>query len=207
MEGEIFHGARIVAGLLVLVVGFGFHWVGQLVSLLNWDFATRIGLQEKGMLPEFRVYEHAIAVADVAIGWTYGLAGIGLLIGADWGYRLAWIPGVVLIYHALSFWFWTRNQNRLGKNLVGQPLRIGWALVNAVTGILAVLLAWNALIERTMQMDIFRFIFSVPVVHHHITAILFRAAFHPVNIVFEGDHIFERDTPLRYHFRGYRGFP
>jgi hypothetical protein len=144
LEHDIFPGAHIVAGLLVLLVGFGFHWVGQLISLVNWEFATRLGLQEKGMLPEYKVYEHAIAVADVAVGWTYGLAGVGLLLGAEWGYRLAWIPGVVMIYHALSFWVWTRNRNRQGKVQVGRPLRITWSLINGVTGILAVLLAWNA---------------------------------------------------------------
>ena len=144
MQNEVFPHANLVVGLLVIIVGFGFHWVGQLISLLIWDFATRIGLQEKGLSPEFKVYEHAIAVADVAIGWIYGIAGIGLLLGTDWGFKLAWIPGVVMIYHALSFWFWTRNQNKLGTRLVKQPLRIIWTLINGVTGILAVLLAWNA---------------------------------------------------------------
>ncbi len=144
MQNEVFPHANLVVGLLVIIVGFGFHWVGQLISLLSWDFATRIGLQEKGLSPEFKVYEHAIAVADVGIGWIYGVAGIGLLLGTDWGFKLAWIPGVVMIYHALSFWFWTRNQNKLGTRLVKQPLRIIWTLINGVTGILAVLLAWNA---------------------------------------------------------------
>ncbi|MGB2958710.1 MAG: hypothetical protein WBD30_07460, partial [Bacteroidota bacterium] len=102
MEHEIFPHANLVAGLLIIVVGFGFHWLGQLISLLNWEFATRIGLQEKGLLPEYKVYEHAIAAADVAIGWIYGVAGIGILLGVDWGYKLAWIPGVVMIYHALG---------------------------------------------------------------------------------------------------------
>ncbi|MGB5875531.1 MAG: hypothetical protein WBG01_01805 [Bacteroidota bacterium] len=144
MEHEIFPHANLVAGLLIIVVGFGFHWLGQLISLLNWEFATRIGLQEKGLLPEYKVYEHAIAAADVAIGWIYGVAGIGILLGVDWGYKLAWIPGVVMIYHALGFWFWTRNQKRLGPQLVSDRLRIIWSLINAVTGILAVLVAWNA---------------------------------------------------------------
>ena len=45
---QVFPYANIVAGLLVLVVGFIFHWIGQLISILNWELATRIGLQEKG---------------------------------------------------------------------------------------------------------------------------------------------------------------
>jgi uncharacterized membrane protein (UPF0136 family) len=141
---EFFPYANIVVGLLVIIVGFGFHWVGQLISISNWEFATRIGLQERGLLPEYKVYEHAIAVADVAIGWTYGVAGVGLLLGADWGFKLAWIPGAVMIYHAVSFWFWTRNRNRLGTILEKQPLRITWTFVNGGTGAAAVLVAWNA---------------------------------------------------------------
>lgn len=137
---------NVIVGVLVLVVGFAFHWLGQALSLLNWELAERLGLQEKGMLPEHRVYEHAIAVADVTIGWSYGLAGIGLLMGASWGYKLAWVPGVVLIYHAVSFWTWTGNQRRMGHSTstTQTPFRIGWTAANLVTGLLAILLAWNA---------------------------------------------------------------
>ena len=143
---QIFPYANVVAGILVLVVGFGFHWIGQGISLLNWDLATRLGLQEPGMPPEYRVYEHAIAVSDVALGWLYGLAGIGLLIGAPWGFKLAWFPGAVLIYHSIGFWMWTGNQRRAGHHLsTGEPApRIAWATANLVTGLMAVLVAWSA---------------------------------------------------------------
>ena len=47
---QIFPYANIIAGVLVLVVGFLFHWVGQLICLLNWEFATKIGVAEKGMI-------------------------------------------------------------------------------------------------------------------------------------------------------------
>lgn len=43
---SVFPYDNVVAGVLVLVVGFGFHWIGQLVSVLNWDLAARIGLQD-----------------------------------------------------------------------------------------------------------------------------------------------------------------
>ena len=141
---QVFPYANIVAGVLVLVVGFIFHWIGQLISILNWDLATRIGLQEKTMLPEYKVYEHAIAVADVAIGWIYGVAGVGLILGTTWGFKLGWFPGVVLIYHSISFWFWTRNQRRSGHRLTADCLRIGWSLANMITGVLAILVAWSA---------------------------------------------------------------
>lgn len=70
-------GVRIVTGVLVLVVGFLFHWVGQLISLLNWKAATRLGLQEEGLLPEYAVYERAIAVSDVALGGPMAWPGWG----------------------------------------------------------------------------------------------------------------------------------
>jgi hypothetical protein len=140
---QLFPGANVVAGVLVLAVGFIFHWIGQLISLLDWDLATRIGLQEKGILPEYKVYEHAIATADVAIGWIYGIAGVGLILGTPWGFKLAWFPGVVLIYHSVSFWFWTRNQRRSGHQLTADSLRIGWSVANMITGVLAILVAWT----------------------------------------------------------------
>ncbi len=140
---QIFPGANIVAGVLVLVVGFGFHFGGQLISLVDWDLATKWGLQESGMRPEHKVYEHAIARADVLLGWTYGIAGVGLLLDASWGYLWAWIPGAVLTYHALSFWFWTGNQIESGDRYATtrQPFRSIWATANLATGVLAMLVA------------------------------------------------------------------
>ena len=140
----LFPYAHLVTGTLVLLVGFGAHWLGQLVSLLNWELATRLGLQEKDLLPEYRVYEHAIAVADVSVGWIYGLAGVGLLMNAGWGYRLAWIPGAILVYHAISAWFWEGNRRQAGHGLWSDALRIAWCGINLVTGVLALLTAWFA---------------------------------------------------------------
>jgi hypothetical protein len=134
---------NVVVGVLVLILGFVFHWIGQLVSVINWDFATKIGLQEKTMTPEYKVYEHAIAVADVSIGWIYGIAGIGLILGTEWGFRLAWIPGTVFIYHSLSAWFWHLNQKKMGNQITSDSLRIVWCLTNAIIGILAILMAWR----------------------------------------------------------------
>lgn len=134
---------NIVAGWLVLVVAFGFHWIGQVLSVLDWELAERLGLQEKDAPPEYRVYEHGIAVADASIGWLYGVAGVGLLLGASWAYKLAWFPGVVLVYHAISFWAWTSNQRRAGHLLYGAPTRSGWIVANLVAGIMAIIVAWH----------------------------------------------------------------
>jgi hypothetical protein len=55
-----------------------------------------------------------IAAADVSLGWIYGVAGIGLILNTPWGYKLAWLLGVIMIYHALSSWFWSGNQKKNG---------------------------------------------------------------------------------------------
>ena len=87
------------------------------------------------------MYERAIAFADVLIGWIYGIASIGLIANVSWGYTLAWIPGVVFIYHALFFWVMKGNQNKSGNQISSNGFRITWFLVNFITGILAVLIA------------------------------------------------------------------
>ena len=74
---EIFPYANIVTGIMILIVGFVFHWLGQLTSIINWEFAAEQGLQEKGLPEEYKAYENAIAIADSLVGWIYGIAAIG----------------------------------------------------------------------------------------------------------------------------------
>ena len=138
----LFPQANIVAGILILIVGFGFHWLGQLFSVLDWKRAVKLGLQEAEMLPEYRVYEHAIAVADSAVAWVYGVAAVGLFLNTGWGYQLAWIPGSILVYHAISAWIWEGNRRRAGHGLWSDGMRIGWCAANILTGLLALLVAW-----------------------------------------------------------------
>ncbi len=45
---EIYYWVHNLTGILVLIVRFLFHWVGQLVSLVNWDFAVSMGLRTGG---------------------------------------------------------------------------------------------------------------------------------------------------------------
>ena len=143
---SLFPNANIVAGILIFIVGFCGHWLGQLVSVLDWETAQKIGLQEKKLLPEYRVYEHAIAVADVALGWLYGVAAVGLFLNADWGYKLAWIPGSILTYHAISAWVWEGSRRADGHRLWPESLRIGWCGANMITGVLALLVAWAGVV-------------------------------------------------------------
>ena len=142
---QIIYYAGFVSGILVLVVGFGFHWIGQLITLINSNFARRIGILESDNLAEYEVYDNAIAIADVTLGWTYGIAGAGLIFGTIWSYRLAWLPGVVLLYHSLCFWFWTRNQKKAGYNITftKNPTRTVWFIANLGTGILTIAVAWT----------------------------------------------------------------
>ncbi|MDD4179562.1 MAG: hypothetical protein PHH14_05885 [Candidatus Margulisbacteria bacterium] len=143
MNGPIFPYANIIIGVLIFLIGFVFHWAGQLFSILNWELAAKAGLQEKRLLPEYKVYEHAFATADSLIAWIYGIIAFGLIINAPWGYRLACFPGAIFIYHALCYWFWTGNQTKAGRPMQSRNMRIGWFAANSITGILAVLLAWN----------------------------------------------------------------
>ena len=140
---QIFPAANVVAGVLVLLVGFGIHFLAQGLSVLNWELGTKLGLQEAGMRPEHKNYEHAIAVADVLLGWSYGVAGIGLILDASWAYPWAWIPGAILTYHALQFWFWTGNHRKSGDHYstTRNPMRTVWAVANFGTGVLTMLVA------------------------------------------------------------------
>ena len=144
MPAQIFPYANIIVGILIFIVGFMLHWIGQLISLINWDFATKIGLQEKKALPEYKVYEHATAIADAIIGWVYGIAAVGLILNASWAFKLAWVPGVIMIYHSLNFWFYIGNQNKSGHPTTSNTFRIVWFLANLITGVLAIWLAWSA---------------------------------------------------------------
>ena len=142
MTTQLFPYANIIVGILIFIVGFGLHFIGQLISLINRGFAVKIGIWEKDMIPEFEVYERGIAVADVMIGWIYGIAAVGLILNAPWAYKLAWIPGVIMVYHGLSFWFWAGNQNKLSRPLHTNRFRITWSTANLVTGIFTILVIW-----------------------------------------------------------------
>jgi hypothetical protein len=138
----LFPYANIITSVLIFIVGFCAHWLGQLISVFNWDLATRYGLQEKGLPEEYKVYEQAIAVADSMLAWVYGVAALGLFLDMEWGYKLAWIPGSILLYHAISAWVWEGNRRKAGHQLWSNLSRIGWCSLNALTAILALLCAW-----------------------------------------------------------------
>lgn len=137
---------NIVVGTLVFVVAFLFHWAGQTFSLLNYEKAVKWGLQNDGLTPEMNSYELGIAVGDCAVGWTYGIAAAGLLLWnrTSWCYRMAWFPGVVLLYHSVCFYFWTAGWLNLGLDypLCQPPVRHIWFGANLVTAISSLSVAW-----------------------------------------------------------------
>lgn len=139
---EIFPYANIVVGILLFIVGVIFHWIGQLVSVINWEFARKIGIREKKTLPEFEVYERGMATAEAIIGWIYIVAAVGLFYNIPWSYTLAWFPGSILVYHSISYWFWIGNQNKSGNPTTSNKFRIVWFLLNLITGVLCILIAW-----------------------------------------------------------------
>lgn len=141
---NLFPYDNLIIGILIFIVGFVFHWICQLISVVNWELAARIGLQEDRMPKEYKIYEHAIAISDVLMGWVYGIAAIGLILNLSWSYKLAFIPGSILIYHSLGFWFWNINQIKDGINLNSLTFRIVWTISNFATGILAILITWKS---------------------------------------------------------------
>lgn len=138
---ELFPFDNIVVGILIFIIGFLFHFIGQLISLVNWEYAQKLGLQEEKALPEHKIYEYAIATADVAIGWIYGLVAIGLIMDSSWSYIFALIPGTLFVYHSIFYWVMQGNHKKAGKPLVTISTRIIWFLLNFITGILTVLIA------------------------------------------------------------------
>jgi len=78
------------------------------------------------------------------IGWIYGIAGVGLILDVSWSYKVLWFPGIILIYHGISVWFWIGNQKKIGNQLLTDSFRIFWSLSNIITGILATIIAWHA---------------------------------------------------------------
>ena len=101
-----------------------------------------MNLQEENLLPEFIIYERGFAATDALIGWIYGIAAVGLILDIPWSYKLVWFPGVILVYHSLSYWFWTRNRNKSGQSTISNKFRIGWTLANFIPGCLAIMIAW-----------------------------------------------------------------
>ncbi len=139
---QLFPYANTVVGALIL--GFGFRWIAQVGSLLNWGFAERIGLQDKRASPEDQLRMRNIAVLEATTDWTFGVAGIRLILGASWGPLLVWIPGVVLIFRGVRLWAWHPSRHGSGSEFVGAGKRAIWCLGRLLVGSVAVAITSGA---------------------------------------------------------------
>lgn len=141
--GELFPYANILAGSLVLIVGFGIHWLNQLSLFMHWELMPKDGFGIH-MLTNASKYDRFIAISDVTIGWIYGIIGIGLFMGTSWGYLLAWIPGLFITFEGISYWIITGKKNLQGIKY-SYFNRIEWSILNIITGLFILFVAWNAI--------------------------------------------------------------
>jgi hypothetical protein len=77
------------------------------------------------------------------VAWVYGVVGVGLICGAAWATKLAWIPAAILPYHAIGAWVWSRNQKSNGHPLKSDAFWAVWCCANMLTGLLALAVAWK----------------------------------------------------------------
>lgn len=140
---ELFPYSNILAGALVLIVGFGIHWLSQVSLFINWELMPRHGFG-LNISANTKGYDRFIAISDITIGWMYGIIGVGLFLGTDWGYVLAWIPGVILSLEGISYWVMTSKKHAPERKF-SYFTRIEWSALNLVTGLFIILVAWNAL--------------------------------------------------------------
>jgi len=140
---ELFPYSNILAGVLVLIVGFGIHWLNQLSLFLNWELMPRHGFGIN-LADSPEGYDRLIAISDMVIGWLYGIIGIGLFMGTEWGLTLAWLPGIILTLEGISYWIVTGKKHPRGKKYP-YFTRIEWSALNLITGLYIIAVAWNAL--------------------------------------------------------------
>jgi len=73
--------------------------VGQLISVVNFPFAQKLGLQEKNETTDliYRRLEHNTARWDLVVLWTLPAAGILMLIDHSWWPYLTLIAGGICV--------------------------------------------------------------------------------------------------------------
>lgn len=89
---------RIALGILSVLFG-SVIWFGQIISSINYEFATKVGLQEpmSETDPLFQRAELNTARWDCVAMWTILAAGILMLFNNSWWPYLALIAGGVYI--------------------------------------------------------------------------------------------------------------
>lgn len=89
---------RIALGVLSILFG-SLIWFGQIISAVNYEFASRVGLQEpmSETDPLCQRSELNTARWDCLVMWTFLAAGILMLLNNSWWPYLALVAGGVYI--------------------------------------------------------------------------------------------------------------
>jgi len=131
-----------VASIVIGLVGFG----GQLISVLDWPLAQRLGLQESQDHTDtlFRRLERNTAIWDLCSWWTLPVAGALMVTGHPWWPVVALLAGGVYMDTAGREW---AKLSGLGSENVktGEPKdarrRGAFFIVTAAIAVWAVVLA------------------------------------------------------------------
>ena len=87
-----------VTGIVCVLFGL-VCFVGQLISVINFDLAQKLGLQEKNDATEpiYRQLELNTAKWDLVVLWTLPAAGVLMLVDHTWWPYLALVAGGVCV--------------------------------------------------------------------------------------------------------------
>jgi hypothetical protein len=84
------------------------------------------------------------------MAWVYGVAAVGLPLGSDWGYKLAWVPGSLLVYHSRCAWHWETDRRAAGQGIWTDPFVLAWCSANLISWACAGAAAWIGLARHTV---------------------------------------------------------
>jgi hypothetical protein len=74
---------------------------------------------------------------------VYGVAAVGLPPASDWGYKLAWVPGSLLVFHSRCAWHWEIDDRRAaGQGIRTDPFGLAWCPANLISQACADAAAW-----------------------------------------------------------------
>jgi len=143
-QGVIRH-LWIASGVLLLTIGFGRHWVWQLVYVLRSRTASSNPETKRSEATESLESLRRLALVEITTGWIHAISGVGVVTVSMWGARLAWISGVLLILLGLARWTVSARAASAAETHASRGVVALWGLVSLSTGGLAIAVAWLAL--------------------------------------------------------------
>lgn len=139
----------VTAGIVLILLGL-VAWGGQLVSVVSWDRAVRLGLQEAedNVEPAFLADARAEALWDVFTLWPLIVAGALLAAGSsEWPF-FGLVGGATYLYFGGRGILTRREMMRMGLRIGDSGnVAVAWVMlaVWAAAGLGAVVSAWIAL--------------------------------------------------------------